>query len=179
LVSSERESGTWQLLRMTPLSAGAILRGKLLSVIWPLILLLCATLPGYIVIMTVKPSLILQVQRVVICLALTGVFAVLVSAAASTFFRSTAAATTAAYLALMTICVGPLLIWLGRDAPFGHAMVRAVLAVNPVAAALQASDTPGFAHYDLLILNWSIIGSACVGLLLFLGMRTWQLYRPE
>jgi ABC-type transport system involved in multi-copper enzyme maturation permease subunit len=179
LVSSERESGSWQLLRMTPLSAGAILRGKLLSVAFPLLLLLCATLPGYVVLMTVKPNLVYQVQRVVVCLALTAVFAVLLSAAASTLFRSTAAATTASYLGLLGVCVAPLLVWLGRDAPFGHATVEAVLSANPVAAALQASDTPGFREYVLLPLNWWIIGSACLALLLFLGVRTWQLCRPE
>ena len=73
LVSAEREGGGWQLLRMTPLSPGAILRGKLLSVAWPLALLLCATLPGYVVMMTVKPELVPQVERVVVCLGLTAV----------------------------------------------------------------------------------------------------------
>ncbi len=179
LVSAERESGSWQLLRMTPLSAGAILCGKLLSVAWPLLLILCATLPGYVVLMTVKPELLHQVQRVIICLALTAVFAVLVSAAASTLFRSTAMATTASYLGLLAVCVGPFLIWLGREAPFGHATVEAVLTINPVAAALQASETPGFSQYELLPSNWWIIGSACLVLLVFLGVRTWQLCRPE
>jgi hypothetical protein len=179
LVSAERESGTWQLLRMTPLSPGAILRGKLLSVAWPLLLLLCATLPGYVVMMTVKPTLVHQVQRVVACLALTAVFAVLLSACASTLFRSTAAAMTASYLVLLAVCGGTLLVWLGREAPFGHSTVEAFLAVNPVAAALQASDTPGFASYALLPANWWIIGSACVALLLLLRLRVWQLYRPE
>src|SRR5262249_12349995 len=77
LVSAERESGTWQLLRMTPLRPGTILRGKLMSVALPLVLLLCATLPGYGVVMTIKPALVPQVQRVVVCLVLTAVFAVL------------------------------------------------------------------------------------------------------
>ncbi|MCI0378640.1 MAG: hypothetical protein L0215_13615 [Gemmataceae bacterium] len=179
LVSSERESGSWQLLRMTPLSPGKILFGKLSSVAWPLFLLLCATLPGYIVMMTVKPELWYQVQRVVVCLVLTAVFAVLLSAAASTFFRVTALATTASYLALLTICVGTLLIWLGRGAPFGHATVAAVLSINPVAAALQAAEMPGFTQYELLPANWWIIGSACLFLLIFLRFRTWQLCRPE
>jgi len=179
LVSAERESGTWELLRMTPLRPGTILLGKLLSVAWPLLLLLCATLPGYIVIMTIKPELVHQVWRVVACLALTAVFAVLVSAAASTLFRSTAAATTAAYLGLLAVCGGPLLIWLGREAPFGHTAVEASLTLDPVAAALQASAMPAFVHYELLPANWWIIGSACVVLLLFLTVRTWQLYRPE
>ncbi|HZY88656.1 MAG TPA: hypothetical protein VFE78_27785, partial [Gemmataceae bacterium] len=171
--------GSWQLLLMTPLSAGAILRGKLLSVAWPLLLLLCATLPGYVVMMTIKPTLVQQVQRVVICLALTAVFAVLLSAAASTLFRSTAAATTASYLLLLAVCLGPLLLWLGREAPFGHAAVQAALTLSPVAAALQASETPGFARYELLPANWWILGGACLALLLFLRVRTWQLCRPS
>jgi ABC-type transport system involved in multi-copper enzyme maturation permease subunit len=179
LVSAERESGTWQLLRMTPLSPGRILRGKLLSVAWPLLLLLCATLPGYVIMVAVKPELGYRVQRVVVCLVLLAVFAVLLSAAASTLFRSTAAATTASYLALLAVCVGPLLVWLGRDAPFGFSTVQAALTLDPVAAALRASDTPGFAVYQLLPTAWWITGSACVALLAFLRLRTWQLYRPE
>jgi ABC-type transport system involved in multi-copper enzyme maturation permease subunit len=179
LVSSERESGSWQLLRMTPLRPDTILRGKLMSVAWPLVLLLSATLPGYVVMMTVKPALIPQVERVVVCMALTAVFAVLVSAAASTLFRSTAAAMAASYVTLLAVCVGPMLVWLGREAPFGHATVEAALSIDPVAAALQASEMPGFTQYRLLPLNWWVVGSACVALLLFLGVRTWQLCRPE
>ena len=99
---------------------------------------------------------------------------VLVSGAASTIFRSTAAAMTASYVTLLTICMGPLLVWLGRDAPWGYATVDAVLRIDPVAAALQASSTPGFAEYDLLPMNWWIIGSACLVLLLFIALRTRQ-----
>lgn len=178
LVASEREKGSWQLLRMTPLSAGAILRGKLMSVAWPLFLLLCATLPGYVVMMTIKPALVFQVQRVLACLVLTAVFAVLLSAFASTLFRSTAAATTASYVGLLTICIGPLLVWLGRGAPFGHGTVEAVLRINPVAAALQASATAGFTQYELIYHNWWIIGVTCVVLLGLLRVRVWQLCRP-
>ena len=61
----------------------------------------------------------------------------------------------------------------------GHATVEAVLLVNPVAAALQASEMPGFKDYELLPLNWWIVGSACVALLVFLVVRTWRLCRPE
>src|SRR5438270_5241680 len=63
LISGERESGSWQLLRMTPLSPARILSGKLLSVAWPLFLLLCATLPGYVVMTTLEPTRVYQVQR--------------------------------------------------------------------------------------------------------------------
>jgi ABC-type transport system involved in multi-copper enzyme maturation permease subunit len=179
LISAERESGSWQLLRMTPLSIGSILGGKLVSVALPLVLLLCGTLPGYVILMWIEPARIPQVERVVVCLALTAVFAVLLSAAASSLFRSTATATTASYLTLLAICIGPLLFWLGRGQPFGRATVEAVLTVNPVAAALQASETPGFTEYNLIFANWLLIGAACVILLVFLNVRTWRLCRPE
>ena len=120
-----------------------------------------------------------QVERVAACLVLTAVFAVLVSAAASTLFRSTAAAMTASYLVILAVCAAPLLVWLGRGAPFGHETVGAVLPVNPVAAALQASETPGFADYELLPANWWVVGAACIALLAFLQYRTWQLFRTD
>jgi ABC-type transport system involved in multi-copper enzyme maturation permease subunit len=179
LISTERETGGWQLLQMTPLFPGAILRGKLLSVAWPLALVLCATLPGYVVMVAIQPELGRQVLRVLACLGLTAAFAVLLGAAVSSLFRRTAVATAAAYVALLTVCAGPLLIWLGRDAPFGHRAVEAALTVSPVAAALSASRTPGFTRFDLLPANWWFLGGACLALSAFLYARTWQLTRPR
>jgi ABC-type transport system involved in multi-copper enzyme maturation permease subunit len=179
LISAERESGGWQLLLMTPLSPGAILRGKLVSVAWPLFLLLCATLPGYVVMMSIKTTLAEQIQRVVISLVLTGVFAVLVSAVTSSLFRSTAVATTVSYAVLLAVSLGPLLIWLLRGAPFGHRAVEAALTLSPVAGALNAAAFPLFINYSLVPVNWWIIGGASLALMVVLIVRTWQLYRPE
>lgn len=179
LISTERETGGWQLLQMTPLSPGRIVRGKLLSVVWPLLLVLCATLPGYVVMIAIQPEVTRQVFRVVACLGLTATFAILVGAVVSSLFSRTAVATAGAYLVLVTVCLGPVLIWLGRDAPFGHATVEAALSVNPVAAALHAARTPGFTRYDLLPANWWFLGSASLALLALLYVRTWQLTRPR
>jgi ABC-type transport system involved in multi-copper enzyme maturation permease subunit len=179
LISAERETGGWQLLQMTPLRAGTILRGKLLSVVWPLALVLGATLPGYVVMVAVQPELLGQVFRVLTCLGLTAAFAILLGAAVSSLFRRTAAATAGAYVALLAVCAGPLLVWLGRDAPFGHSAVESALVVDPVAAALSAIQTPGFARYDLLPANWWFLGAACLVLAAFLYFRTWQLTRPQ
>ena len=110
---------------------------------------------------------------------LEGFTAIETSAAASTVFRSTATATVASYAALLTICGGPLLVWLGRDAPFAHGTVETVLLADPLAAALAAAAMPGFRAYDLLPGNWWLIGSACLLLVLFVIVRTWQLTRPE
>jgi ABC-type transport system involved in multi-copper enzyme maturation permease subunit len=179
LISAEREGGTWPLLRTTPLSAGAILRGKLLSAVWPVLLLLCATLPGYLVMVSVKPETTSQVGRVLLSLALLAAFAVLVGAAASSLFRSTAVATAVAYMILAALCIAPLLVWLGRDAPFGHEVVRAALIVDPIAAALGAVDMPGFRNYDLVPTNWLVIGGSSLILLVLLVVRIRRLYRPD
>jgi ABC-type transport system involved in multi-copper enzyme maturation permease subunit len=179
LISGERETGSWTLLRMTPLSTGKILRGKLMSVALPLLLLLSATLPGYIFLMTIQPELVGQVKRVVISLALTAVFTVMVGAVASSLFRTTAMATAVANCALVAICIGTLLMVVARDAPFGKSTVEAVLRINPVAAALNAAETPGFKDYDLIPINWWIVGSASFVLLLVLVFRTRRLCKPD
>src|SRR4029077_21204612 len=118
-------------------------------------------------------------QRVVLTRLLAATFAVLVSAAASTLFRATAAATTASYAVLLSVCVGPLVIWLGRGAPSGPRAADTVLMFSPVAAALNAADFPGFTEYTLLPANWWIVGIASLGLFALVMIRTWQLCRPE
>lgn len=179
LVSAELESGGWQLLQATPLSTGVILRGKLMSVVWTLALVLLATLPGYVVMVVIEPAMSRQVERVVICLIVTAVFALALSACVGSFFRRTAAATMTAYGCLLGWCGVTLLVWLGRDAPFGHATVQAALTSNPVAAALSVIDAPGFERYDLVPANWWILGVASAVLLFALAMRTRWLIRPR
>ncbi|MFO0936803.1 MAG: ABC transporter permease [Gemmataceae bacterium] len=179
LISTEREGGGWNLLRITPLSSSKILRGKLASAVLPVVLLLGATLPGYLVMMSVKPELAVQIPRVLACLGITAAFAVLVGVTASTLFRTTAAATAVAYLVVTLVCVAPFLIWLGRESPFGHSTVSTALTISPVATALRAADTPGFTQYDLYPNNWWLIGTACVAMLVFLFVRIRQLCRPE
>ena len=179
LISTERESGGWPLLQMTPMSSSRILRGKLLSVILTLILVLCATLPGYIVMVYIEPGLKLQVERVVICLTATAGFAMLLSAAVGSLFKRTAAATAAAYAALLAVCGAPLLVWLGRDAPFGHDTVERALLINPIAAALSVIRLTGFKHYDLIPGNWWFLGIASAISLFVLFAQTYRISRPQ
>ena len=179
LISSERESRGWQLLRTTPLSTVTIVWGKMLSVILPLMLILCATLPGYLVMVYIEPGMTLQVQRVVICLVATAIFSLLLSAAVGSLFVRTATATAAAYGALLTVCALPLLIWMGRDAPFGHSTVEAFLKMNPIAAALCVIRMPGFQNYSLIPANWWFLGIFSVLSLFVLIGQTYRISRPQ
>ncbi len=179
LISSERESGGWALLQMTPLSAGRILRGKLLSVIWTLLLILLATLPGYVVLIYIEPVLTQQVLYVLVTLLLMAVLALVISAMISSFYRRTAPAMITAYTVLATLCGGTMLFWLGRDAPFGHQTVQAALLLNPMATALNIMEVPGFAHYDLRPTSWWLIACGTLGALVVLRVQTWRLTRPR
>jgi ABC-type transport system involved in multi-copper enzyme maturation permease subunit len=179
LISDERESGGWTLLRITPLTAGQIVRGKLMSVAWTVSLVLLATLPGYAIMMLIKPVLRQQVLAVLATLVFMAGFATCASAAISSLFRRTAPATITAYLILVVMLVGPLVVWLGRDAPFGHAIVEQFLTLSPIAAALSLIEAPGFENYRLIPAAWwVVVGGILVSITLILW-KTHQLTKPE
>jgi HEAT repeat protein len=179
LICAEIESCGWTLLQMTPLAPGRILRGKLLSVAWPIALILLATLPGYAMMMYAQPTLTQQLLDVGLCLLLTSVFALTLSAAVGSFFRRAAPATVAAYALLLGLCGGTFLVWLGRDSTFGHSLVEKVLTANPLAAALSIIAAPGFKQYHLVPACWWLMGIAAVACLIVLRIRIWQLSRPS
>jgi hypothetical protein len=115
---------------------------------------------------------------VVICLLLTALLTLVISATIGSLFARTAPATTTAYLLLIGLFLGPLLIWLGRDQPFGHGAVQTALMANPMGAALAAMGTPGFAPYELIPASWWASVAVSAVLLLLLSLRTWRLTRP-
>ena len=179
LISGEHESGGWNLLRMTPLSTLRVVSGKLLSVLWILLLILAATLPGYSIMMLIKPVLKQQIIQVLICLTLWSVFTLLLSAAVSSFFTRTAPATVTVYGLLLALVGGTLIVWILRDAPFGHSFVQRALLINPLAAALSVIQTPGFEQYNLVPASWRISIVASGAALLVLIGQTWRLTRPQ
>ncbi len=178
LISAERDSGGWELLRMTPISPFKIARGKLLSVAWTLLLVLMATVPGYLVMIYIKPDMWLQVNKVMICLAWTAVYTLAVSAAVGSLFRNTAVATTSSYVTVMSLFLIPMLVWLGRDAPFGRETVQFALLITPVGAALSVIEAPGFSSYNLLPAAWWVAGVVTGFMFLVFGVQVWRLTRP-
>jgi ABC-type transport system involved in multi-copper enzyme maturation permease subunit len=179
LIAAERETGGWQLLRMTPMSPMRIVFGKLMSVVWTMALILLATLPGYVVMMWIQPTMAPQVQHVIISLVIATVLIVAVSSMISSFWRNAAAATATSYGVLLALFVGTLLVWLARGKPFGHALVERVLMFNPTAAALSEIRMPGFEEYNLSPIAWWVglgLSGTC---LLVLAVRSWQLTQPD
>lgn len=183
LISTERESGGWELLRMTPMSPLKIISGKLLSVIWTVALILLATVPGYVVMIYIKPTMWLQVQNVLICLGFAALYTVSIGAFVGSLFRQTAAATTTCYAVLIVLFLGPLLIWMAQDAPFTHDFVEAALTINPTGAALgiiefQLSESKNFQNYELLPTAWWVAALVSAGALCCFGFQVWRIGRP-
>ena len=178
LISTERETGGWELLRMTPVSTFKILRGKLLSVLWTVTLILLATLPGYLVMILIKPVMWKEIQLVLICLALAAIYTICVGAAVGALFRKTTTATMMCYVVLIVLFLGPLLIWMGRDAPFSHSVVETALAINPTGAALSIIKMPGFSGYELMTVAWPVSIAVSVIALFVLSLQVWRITRP-
>jgi ABC-type transport system involved in multi-copper enzyme maturation permease subunit len=179
LIAAEIESGGWMLLRASPFSALRILSGKLTSVLLTMLLVLLATLPGYLVMSYIQPTLSGQIGNVVISLLFAVLLIVSVSACVSAFCKTTAVATLTSYAILLVLFAGTLLIWLARDKPFGPTIVEQALRLNPIAIALSEMETSGFQQYRLAPIGWYVSAAISFGCLLVLAFRTRQLTKPE
>ena len=179
VISAERESGGWALLQMTPMSTVRIVWGKLLSAYVTAALILAGTLPGYLILIWIQPEMTYPVRQVLISLALAAVFTVSLTAFVSSLFKRTAPATATAYAISITLLIGTLLVWLGRDAPFGFEVVRTALLLNPVAAAMSELKVPGFEIYQIVPLAWWISGSLTLLLHIGLAIQVARISRPS
>ena len=177
LISGERDSGGWEILRMTPLSTFRVVTGKLLSVVWTLLLVLMATLPGYMMTVLIKPDLAPQIELVLICLFWITLQTLAISAAIGSIFRYTAVSTSVTYVTVIGFFLAPMLVWLAREAPFGHDTVENVLLVTPVGAALNVIGAAGFEDYQLLPTAWWISGTISAVMFTLLSFQVWRLNR--
>lgn len=179
MLASEIESGGWQLLRAAPISPVRILTGKILSIALTLLLLLGATLPGYVTMAYIQPSVSGQVGNVLVSLTVATAMITLISACVSAFSRSTAVATATSYTLLLVLFAGTLLIWVFRGSPFGPVLVENTLLVNPAAIALSEIKAPGFENYSLTPRGWYAGLAICLVAACLLAIRTWRLTRPD
>ena len=178
LIASEVESGGWQVLRTTPFSPLRIVSGKVMSVVWTMLLVLLATLPGYAVMSFIEPAMSGQISNVILSLLVAVVMVVSISACISSFCKTTAVATATSYGFLLLLFAGTLLVWLARGKPFGPIFVERILYINPAAAALSELKTDGFEQYDLTPGSWwvgSILSAIC---LIVLSVKVWRMTRP-
>ena len=162
---------------MTPLSTFRVVTGKLLSVVWTLLLVLMATLPGYVMTVLIKPDLSFQIQMVLVCLFWITLQALAISAAVGSLFRYTAVSTAVTYVTVIACFLTPMLVWLAREAPFGHGTVETALLLTPVGAALNVIGASGFENYQLLPAAWWVSGIMSAAMFALLSLQVWRLNR--
>jgi ABC-type transport system involved in multi-copper enzyme maturation permease subunit len=179
LVSSEIQNGSWRLLQMTPLSPVTIVAGKLLAVLRTLLLLLLATMPGYLVQLLISPQQSHRIIEVLISLVLTSLLCVVGTTAISSLCRKTASASAIAYALVLALFGGTLLVWLGRASLFSPGAVSLALRLNPLAAALGAMRMPGFRHLNVIEWNWVFVSVLIILSLIILTVRTSQLTKAR
>ncbi|MFM8188975.1 MAG: ABC transporter permease [Pirellula sp.] len=179
LIASEVESGGWQLMRASPIPAWRILTGKLMSTFLTLLLLLLATLPGYVMMSYIQPAIGGQVSNVVVSLLIATAMVTILSACVSAYSKTSAAATAASYAVLLILFAGTLLIWLGRGNPFGPVFVERALLLNPAATALAEMKAPGFETFQLIPNGWYVGLAICTAGLIVLVLRIAKLTRPD
>lgn len=179
LISSEIQNGSWTLLQMTPLSAVSIVTGKLFSVFRTVLLLLLATMPGYLVQLLISPRESHRILEVAVSLLLTSLLCVIGTTAISSLCRKTASASAIAYALILALFGGTLLVWLGRQSLFSPGAVSLALRLNPLAAALGVMRMPGFSHLHVIRWNWGFMAALIVLSLIILTARTSQLTKAR
>lgn len=178
-ISSDRETGVWELVRATRMPSWRIVSGKFQASIIPLVLLALSTAPALLVLLYIDKSLLVNVVRV---LEVVGVTVLFVSSA-GLFFSSlaprTSTATAWTYGLVIGVGFASLLMLLGADM-FSARFVRSVFMLNPVAAALDAVGSPFVQAYSPLYLDYmKIMGAAAGVLFLITVIRVYQLRRPD
>ncbi len=165
-ISSEREKLTYEMLLATPLRPGRILWGKLVSALSYVLLLLVAAVPmASLVFIFGGVSLRDMFKTMIVLLAITitlGVIGVFMSA----WLRRTIAATVLSYLAVLTLIIGPLIVYVAVGILQQKEPPRWLLVPNPISALFSAITPSAYSGgIDLLgglsmVLTGNLSGSS-------------------
>lgn len=174
----DRETGVWDLIRATRISSWRIVSGKFQASIIPLLLLMIAVLPslGIMIYFRVESTM-----AVIKPLAVVGMTIAFVSSAGMFFSglcSKTSIASAWTYALMIGITLGSLLVLLAGDA-MSDWFIRGILLVNPVAAAMDAAESPAMDGYNLWIPHLKIIGAATMVMMLVSIIRVFQLRRAN
>lgn len=137
VISSERERGTFELLRMTPLRPGEIFFGKLIPALIPALLPIIAFLPAYATICFLDPGYISYFLALIPILALASIFCCTAGLVCSVFFGQSARATVAGYVVASCFFFGPVLIGWAAGQIFSQNISSWIAMPSPMFVALN------------------------------------------
>ncbi len=136
VISSEIESGRFDLLRLTKLTSMKIISGKFQSVIIPLTILVLATLPPYLALGYIDRSLVPGIARSAITLVATLLFICAAGIFFSSALRKTSTSIAATYMVVVLTSVLSLIGLLAPES-FSRTFLQALFVVNPVVTMLS------------------------------------------
>jgi len=177
-ISSDRETGVWELVRSTRMSSWRIASGKFQASIIPLLLIIGAMLPSLAVLLYVEPTVLPNVLQM---LAVVGMAIFFVSTAGTFFsslFSRTSTATAWTYGLVISLGLLSLLTLLGEE-KFSDRFVRIIFLVNPVAAVMDAAGNERMQKFSLVAEHLKIMGAASLGMFAVTVARIFDLRRPD
>lgn len=177
-ISGEMENDTFELLRLTPLSAGRIFWGKLVPSFVPAILPMIALLPAYAALTFIDPkylAYLMQIGPVVLLAVLT---MCILGLACSAFAVNSARATVAAYLIASVLVVGPMLVWWAGEAQLlSMASAKWAAMISPMVMSMNLLPNSRLEIAALRPYHLATMGGLCLVLLLAARARLASLLR--
>ena len=177
-ICSDRETGLWDLLRVTPLPGWRIVSGKFQACFIPLALLVIGTAPALVILLVFDAALGPRILRILQVVAVTCIFVTMLGMFFSSVFSRTAAATVWTYAVMLVISVLTLTVLLDPSL-FGPRLVGWVFTTNPIAAAMDAAGHRSMERYDVFRPHLRLMLAASAALFVLTVLRVRQLFRAE
>lgn len=178
-VSSEVETGTFEMLRLTPLRSGAIFWGKLLPAFVPALLPIVALIPAFGAICFIDASYVPFFVRLTAVVVASVATCAAIGLTCSTFAASTPRATVASYLIVAALFALPLLAWWAGTAHLTPGVTRWLAMPSPLVMGLNL--LPGEGASPLIGTLWQrhvvLMFALCAALLLAARLRLTHLLR--
>ncbi|HEV2294451.1 MAG TPA: hypothetical protein VGR35_11390 [Tepidisphaeraceae bacterium] len=178
-VSGEIEGGTFETLRLAPLSGGAIFWGKLLPALLPALLPLVALLPAFAAICFIDAAYLPFFVRLAIVVVTSVLVCAAVGLTCSSFAGSTPRATVASYLIVAALFVLPLLAWWAGAAYVAPGVTRWLTMPSPLVMGLNLlpGEATSAAIGRLWQLHVGLMLALCAALLVAARLRLTYLLR--
>lgn len=177
-ISSDRETGVWELIRSTRMASWRIASGKFQASIIPLLLVIGAMVPSLLVLLYVDFTIWPNVLRILEVVGITILFVSTAGTFFSSMFAKTSTATAWTYGLVISLGLLSLLMLLGGD-KFSDRFVRTIFLVNPIAAVMDAAGNETMQRYSLLAEHLRIMALAGLGMFVVTVGRIFHLRRPD
>jgi ABC-type transport system involved in multi-copper enzyme maturation permease subunit len=153
-ISAEVETGTFEMLRLTPMRSGAIFWGKFLPALPPALLPIAALIPAFGTIAFIDAGYIPFFGRLAIVIVTSVATCATVGLTCSAFAGSTPRATVVSYLLVASLFALPLLAWWAGSAHLSPEVTRWLAMPSPLVIGLNL--LPGDAASPLIGELWQV-----------------------